>query len=112
MFIGRQKELETLNNQYAKEDFTFIPIYGRRRVGKTQLIEEFIRDKRAIFFTAVNKGTYKSNIEFLSKTIFEGSEVAPVYSNFYDALSGIYQLAQKEKLIFVIDEFPYFAESD
>jgi hypothetical protein len=48
----------------------------------------------------------------LSKAIFEGSEVAPVYDNFYDALSGIHQLAQKEKLIFVIDEFPYLAESD
>jgi len=112
MFIGRQKELEALNNQYKKNEFTFIPIYGRRRVGKTQLIEEFIRDKRAIFFTAVNKGTYKSNIEFLSKAIFEGSDASPVYDNFYDALNGIHQQAQKEKLIFVIDEFPYLAESD
>ncbi|MCL2198990.1 MAG: ATP-binding protein [Defluviitaleaceae bacterium] len=112
MFIGRQKELEMLSNQYAKNEFTCIPIYGRRRVGKTQLIEEFIRGKRAIFFTAVSKGTYKSNIELLSKAIFEDNEATPVYSNFYDALDGIYQLAQKEKLIFVIDEFPYLAESD
>jgi len=112
MFIGRQKELETLSNQYAKDEFTFIPIYGRRRVGKTQLIEEFIRDKRAVFFTAVNKGTYKSNIELLSKAIFEGSEGNPVYSSFYDALDGINLLAEKEKLIFIIDEFPYLAGSD
>ena len=56
MFIGRQKELETLAGQYTKNEFSFIPIYGRRRVGKTQLIEEFIRDKSAIFFTAINKG--------------------------------------------------------
>ena len=112
MFIGRQKELETLSKQYAKNEFTFIPIYGRRRVGKTQLIEEFIRDKRAIFFTAVNKGTYKSNMELLSKAIFEGIEGFPIFSNFYDALSGVYELAQKEKLIFVIDEFPYLAKSE
>jgi len=39
MFIGRQKELDTLNKQYAKNAFAFIPIYGRRRVGKTQLID-------------------------------------------------------------------------
>ena len=112
MFIGRQKELETLYTQYAKNEFTFIPIYGRRRVGKTQLIEEFIRDKRAVFFTAVNKGTYKSNLELLSKAIFDGSPAAPVYGNFYDAMDGIHHLAQKEKLIFVIDEFPYLAQSD
>ena len=112
MFIGRQKELETLSVQYVKNEFTFIPIYGRRRVGKTQLIEEFIRDKRAVFFTAVNKSTYKSNIELLSKAIFDGSQAAPVYNNFYDAMDGIHTLAQKEKLIFVIDEFPYLAQSD
>lgn len=112
MFIGRQKELETLSKQYAKNEFTFIPIYGRRRVGKTQLIEEFIRDKKAVFFTAVNKGTYKSSLELLSKAIFYGTENTPVYSSFYDALDGIHALAQKEKLIFVIDEFPYLAQSD
>jgi len=112
MFIGREKELQTLTTHYESNKFSFIPIYGRRRVGKTQLIEEFIRDKRAIFFTAVNKGTYKSNLELLSKAIFDGSEAAPIYNSFYDALNGIHTMAQKEKLIFVIDEFPYFAESD
>ena len=112
MFIGRVKELETLYAQYAKDEFTFIPIYGRRRIGKTQLIEEFIRGKRAVFFTAVNKGTYKSNIELLSKSIFDGSEIFPVFSTFYDAMTRIFELAQREKLIFVIDEFPYLAQSD
>ena len=112
MFIGRQKELETLNKQYEKDEFSFIPVYGRRRVGKTQLIEEFIRDKKSIFFTAVNKGTYKSNLELLSKAIFNENEATPVYGSFYDALNGINQLADKEKLVFVIDEFPYFAQSD
>ncbi|MCL2152010.1 MAG: AAA family ATPase [Oscillospiraceae bacterium] len=112
MFIGRRKELATLSNHYAKNEFTFMPIYGRRRVGKTQLIEEFIRDKRAIFFTSINKGTYKSNMELLSKAIFEGSEGFPVFNSFFDALERIYELAQKEKLVFVIDEFPYLAQSD
>ena len=112
MFIGRQKELEALSKQYEKDEFTFIPIYGRRRVGKTQLIAEFIRDKKAVFFTAVNKGTYKSNMELLSKAIFDNSEAAPIYGSFYDALDGVNRLAEKEKLVFVIDEFPYLAQSD
>ena len=112
MFIGRQKELETLNKHYMKNEFAFIPIYGRRRVGKTQLIEEFIRGKRSIFFTAINKGTYRMNMELLSKAIFENAEGAPIYNAFDDALNGICQSAQKEKLIFVIDEFPYLAQSE
>ena len=112
MFFGRKKELETLNKQYNKNEFTFIPIYGRRRIGKTQLIEEFIRNKRAIFFTAINKDTYKRSMELLSKSIFDGTEGSPVYNDFQDALGGIYELALKEKLIFVIDEFPYLAQSE
>lgn len=112
MFIGRQKELEALGREFAKDEFSFIPIYGRRRVGKTQLIEEFIRDKAAIFYTAINKGTYKQNLELLSKAIFGGNENYASFSNFYDALEYVYSLAQKEKLIFVIDEFPYLADSD
>ena len=112
MFVGRQKELETLEGQYTRDEFSFIPIYGRRRVGKTQLIEEFIRDKSAIFFTAINKGTYKQNLELMSKAIFGGDENHAVFSSFYDALEHIHNRAQKEKIIFVIDEFPYYADSD
>jgi len=107
MFIGRQKELDTLNKQYEKNEFSFIPIYGRRRVGKTQLIEEFIRDKRAIFFTGVNKEHYKDQIVRLSRAIFDNSESSPVFSDFDKAMETVYQMAGKEKLIFVIDEFPY-----
>ena len=109
MFIGRQKELDTLNKQYEKNEFTFIPIYGRRRVGKTQLIEEFIRDKKTIFFTGVNKEYYKDQIIRLSRAIFDNSESSPVFDDFDKAMETVYQMAQKEKTIFVIDEFPYLA---
>jgi AAA+ ATPase superfamily predicted ATPase len=112
MFIGRAKEMEMLEEQYAKDAFTFLPIYGRRRVGKTQLIEEFIRDKRAIFFTAVNKETFKDQLARLSRAIFDGSDAAPVFSDFDHALQAVFEIAQKEKLVFVIDEFPYFAKSN
>ena len=112
MFIGRERELEFLNSQYMGNMFSFIPIYGRRRIGKTRLIEEFIRDKKAIFFTAVCKGTYDMNMELLSKAIFEGRESIPVYRRFTEALDEIYRLAEKEKLVFVIDEFPYLVQSE
>ena len=53
MFIGRKKEINTLNDHYTNDGFSFFCIYGRRRVGKTELIKEFIKDKKAIFFTGV-----------------------------------------------------------
>ncbi len=50
MFIGREYELEALNKLYNSNKFEFAVIYGRRRAGKTALVSEFIKDKKAIFF--------------------------------------------------------------
>ena len=46
MFIGRDRELASLNRLYASDRFEFTVIYGRRRVGKTALINQFICDKK------------------------------------------------------------------
>ena len=48
-FIGRKRELHVLEAEYAKPS-SFVVIYGRRRVGKTTLIKEFIKDKQALYF--------------------------------------------------------------
>ena len=53
MFIGREKELDALEKLYKSGKFEFVVIYGRRRVGKTALINHFIDDKKAVYFTGV-----------------------------------------------------------
>ena len=68
MFYGREDELDELNRRYHSKGFQFIPIYGRRRVGKTALIDEFIKDKVAIKFTAV-KGSHSTNMRLLSSIV-------------------------------------------
>ena len=50
MFIGRTKELNALEKLYKSDKFEFAVIYGRRRVGKTALINQFIADKKSIYF--------------------------------------------------------------
>ena len=70
MFIGREKELKTLENLYAMDNFQFAVIYGRRRVGKTALINEFTKDKDTIFFTGVETNA-KQNLENFSNAIME-----------------------------------------
>lgn len=80
MFYGREDKLEELNRRYCSKGFQFIPVYGRRRVGKIALIDEFIRDKTAIKFTAV-KGFYYTNMRLLSS-------IVTIYACLYDAHSA------------------------
>jgi len=113
MFIGRERELKVLNERYESGKFEFLPVYGRRRVGKTAIIKEFIKDKKAIYFTAAESGK-NHNLKILSSTIYgtvSGVEAELTFSSFDAAFQVIFEAAKKEKLIFVIDEYPYLAQS-
>lgn len=113
MFFGREKELAQLNRLYQTDGFQFPVIYGRRRVGKTAIINEFIRGKDAIYFTGVESNE-KQNLENFSKAIlsFEtGIDSDGVFSSFQSALEHVFQLAQGRRLILVIDEYPYVAKA-
>lgn len=70
MFIGRENELNTLNRLYSSDKFEFAVIYGRRRVGKTALINEFVKGKDNIFFTGVETNE-KQNLDNFSRSIME-----------------------------------------
>jgi AAA+ ATPase superfamily predicted ATPase len=109
MFYGRTNELIKLNEMYDSDKFEFAVIYGRRRVGKTTLIREFIKNKEALFFAA-SESTAPDNLLSLSRCI-GGSNSAPVFQDFESALSTIFNLAKNERFIFIIDEFPYLAEA-
>lgn len=113
MFIGRERELNSLNKLYASDKFEFAVIYGRRRVGKTALISQFIKDKRAVYFTGVESNA-KQNLENLSKNIMEyrmDLQVETSFLSFQAALEYVFKLSQKERLILVIDEYPYVARA-
>ncbi len=113
MFIGREKELKVLNNLYKSDKFEFAVIYGRRRGGKTALINEFIGDKKSIYFMGVESNS-KQNLENFSKSIIEYSSgiVADTsFRSFQEALEYVFELSKNERLILVIDEYPYVARS-
>lgn len=115
MFYGRKAEIAAMNRRYEKNRFACIVIYGRRRIGKTALINEFCKDKPTIFFSAL-KATAQENLEALSKAIGmyvnPDAESFPIYQNFADALHAITELARQNRLVFVIDEYPYLAKAD
>jgi len=113
MFVGREREIKTLNEHYDRDGFEFFCIYGRRRVGKTELIKEFVKGKKAIFFTGVEDTKYVNLTEFsyaVREALYDTKSKA-LYSDFKDALIDVFKYAQKDKLILVIDEYPYLAKS-
>lgn len=113
MFIGRNKELETLNRLYRSDKFEFVVIYGRRRVGKTALINHFIDEKKAIYFMGVESNE-KQNLENFSKSIIEfssGIQAETAFSSYQAALEYAFKLAENERVILAIDEYPYVARS-
>lgn len=113
MFIGREKELKALNDLYTSDKFEFAVIYGRRRVGKTALINEFIGDKKSIYFMGVESNA-KQNLENFSKSIIEynsGIVADTSFQSFQSALEYVFELSRNERIILVIDEYPYVARS-
>lgn len=114
MFIGRKRELIDLKQRYNNNKFEFAVMYGRRRVGKTTLINEFVKDKEVIFYTGI-EGNEKENLEGLSKSIYSLSQdfagTSSSFASFQEALETAFKIAEKRRIVFVIDEYPYIAGS-
>ena len=118
MFIGREREIRALNDMYESGKPEVAVVYGRRRVGKTELIKHFCSDKRTIFFTAVeNSASY--NLNAFTEAIYEflhGSEKLmtskTVPRDFMQLLDIISEIAKNEKTVLVIDEYPYLAKAE
>lgn len=113
MFIGRDEELAALESLYKSDKFEFVVIYGRRRVGKTALINHFVNDKKSIYFMGIESNE-KQNLENLSKSIIEfssGMQTETYFASYQAALEYTFNLAKKERVILTIDEYPYIARA-
>ncbi len=116
MFIGREKELKSLESVYEKDGFGMTIIYGRRRVGKSTLIKEFVKDKRVIFYTATKVGAER-NLELFTKQVLDvldpsiSDATFPTVESVLDLISDRIQDGD-EKVVLVIDELPYWAEKN
>ena len=113
-FIGRQRELESLEREYQK-DSSFVVIYGRRRVGKTTLIKEFIKSKLAFYFLATEEVESQS-IKRLSGVVSRVTRnpllQRAAFSDWLDLFHIIAEFRPEEKKVLVIDEFPYLVKSN
>ena len=117
-FIGRDNELEFLDSCYGSTQAQLVVIYGRRRVGKTELLSEFVKGKRHVFFAAP-AATKDEQLAAFSRQMFAAGAPAGKYLRQYPdwetAFSDIVNLPTEtadEKHLIIIDEFPYLVRSD
>ena len=113
-FYCREDELRKMNRRYNDGCWEYVVIYGRRRVGKTALINEFCKDKATIYFSALNSSS-QENLRALSKAIYQyahpDAQTYPEFSSFENALEEITRIGT-ERVVFVIDEYPYLAKAE
>ena len=114
-FIDREDEMRTLENEYARKGSALVILYGRRRVGKTTLISEFIKDKPALFFLASeeseaqNRADFKDRTaEFINNDLLRDAKV----SSWDTIFKAIMQTDFTAKPVIVIDEFQYIGKSN
>jgi AAA+ ATPase superfamily predicted ATPase len=113
-FIDRERELNNLKAWWASKDAQLIVIYGRRRIGKTELIKHFIKDKPHIYFLA-QQISEAENLKTLGKIVGEYFDDMILKEKGFDNWSTFFEYLKKhvkERLIIAIDEFPYLAESN
>ncbi|WP_169973038.1 MULTISPECIES: ATP-binding protein [unclassified Campylobacter] len=115
MFANRIKELKLLNDEYSSSNFSFTVLYGRRRVGKTTLLKEFIKDKPSIYFLAtlenfnVVLNRFKDIVaEFLQDSLLKSLELTDIKQLFKYLSNKKFD----KKLIIIIDEFQYLSKID
>jgi AAA+ ATPase superfamily predicted ATPase len=110
MFVNRKAELELLNRLYHSDKAELFVLYGRRRVGKTELLTHFCTDKRTIFFVAdlnaepaLRAGLSKA----VNQELFGAQAAQAVYQTWEDLFLALAEAAQHERLLVVLDEFTY-----
>ena len=114
MFIGRERELASLKEFYDRDGIGMTVIYGRRRIGKSTLIAEFVKNKKTIFYTATKVGKTR-NLELFSRQVT--NLFMPGVENIsFHTTEAVFDFIDKnignDKVVLVIDELPYWAERD
>ncbi len=115
VFRGRTAELKVLEKKYRQDGFVMTVLYGRRRIGKTKLINEFMQkcDCKKISFTSVEREESEL-LSMMTESVL--ASLAPEisanisFNSFENLFDYIGKQSEKERIIFFIDEYPYLAK--
>ena len=116
MFIGREAELKFLQEKYDDPKSQLIVLYGRRRVGKTETLREFCKDKVHVFYSCREVSDAEQLRAFsarILKTDLPAARYISTFENWETALGSIADFPEKNgKKLLVIDEFPYMCKGN
>ncbi len=111
LFINRTEELEFLESEYSRDSSSLIVIYGRRRVGKTELVLKFMAGKPSVYYLSQKLDLEHQVEDFLEKTSEQLGIYQPKITKWDAALKFIAQQTN-EKPVIIIDEVPYLIEGN
>ena len=113
-FIGRTNELKNLEREY-KNKHSFVVLYGRRRIGKTELIKQFIQNKPALYFLATEEAEPQSMKRFattLSEFIKQEYLKSATFNDWIELFKIFADAPSKQAKVLVIDEFQYLVNTN
>lgn len=112
-FIGRSKQLNQLKREMTSDEMRMSLIYGRRRVGKSELVKQAIRESgiKSIYYEC-RQMTEESNVQSICEVISEVQNLPKLgYTYFDELMEYVFSLGKKENIVFVLDEYPYLREN-
>ena len=113
MFYGRDAERKKLHTMFQSEGQRISLIYGRRRIGKSELIKQTLResDIKSIYYEC-KQTTEQNNVDSLAELIGEAFDFPkPAFENMEKLLQFLFRKSEQEPLILVLDEYPYLREN-
>jgi len=112
-FYDREAELDTLSAAFESPGSDVFVVYGRRRVGKTELLKEFCTDRPHIYFLATQEAEHRQREKFIDQVAAFFDDRTPRIDGWDEAFDYLGETLQSETVVVVIDEFPYLvAEND
>ncbi|MBR3345169.1 MAG: ATP-binding protein [Solobacterium sp.] len=112
-FIGRTVQLKKLRSEMTSEEMRMSLIYGRRRVGKSELVKQAIKESgiKSIYYEC-KQVTEASNVQSICNVVSETLSLPKLgYTSIEELLEYIFTLSKEDNLIFVLDEYPYLRGS-
>ena len=112
-FIGRTLELTKLKTLMESDDMSLALIYGRRRVGKSELVKQALKesDIPAVYYEC-KQVAEASNVKGICEVVSEVFNLPPLgFTTIEDVTKYLFEQAKDKKMVFILDEYPYIREN-